>query len=102
MVDVATRAFEKALREMDVLAPMENGEFIVMLPGNTLAEAGQVAKRMRLTMNACTVPLVDRELRVRFRHNIAELSAGETAQELLARARQVRAKAGAEAKHRIA
>ena len=29
MVDAATPALEKALREMDVLAPLENGEFVV-------------------------------------------------------------------------
>jgi len=88
MVDTAAPALEKALREMDVLARLENGEFVVMLPGNTQAEAGQVAKRMRITMNTCVVPLVDRELHVRVRHSIAELVANETAQELLARARQ--------------
>jgi PleD family two-component response regulator len=73
---------------MDVLARLENGEFVVMLPGNTQGDAGQVAKRMRITMNTCVVPLVDRELHVRVRHSIAELVANETAQELLARARQ--------------
>ena len=35
----------KVLREMDVLAKLENGEFVVMLPGSTQTEAGRVAKR---------------------------------------------------------
>jgi diguanylate cyclase len=88
MLDLAEPALEKALREMDVLARLDNGEFIVMLPGNTQAEAAQLVKRMRITMSNCVVPLKDRELHVRFRHGIAELKSKETAQELLARVRQ--------------
>lgn len=88
MMDVATPALEKALREMDVLAPLENGEYVVMLPGNTQAEAGQIAKRMKITMNSCSVPMVDGELHVRIRHAIVELASNETAQDVLLRARQ--------------
>ena len=47
MVDAATPALGKVLREMDVLAKLENGEFVVMLPGKTQAEAAQTVKRMR-------------------------------------------------------
>ena len=87
MLDLAEPALEKALREMDVLARLDHGEFIVMLPGNTQAEAAQLVKRMRITMSNCIVPLKDREIHVRFRHGIAELKSKETAQELLARVR---------------
>ena len=48
MLDMAAPAFEKSLREMDVLAKLENGEFVVMLPGKTQAEAAQIAKKMRI------------------------------------------------------
>ena len=84
MLDVAAPALEKALREMDVLARLENGEFVVMLPGNTQGEAGLIVKRMRIATTHCVLPLVDRELYLRFRHSIAELKANETAQQLLA------------------
>ena len=73
ILDMAEPALEKALREMDVLVRMENGEFIVMLPGKTQAEAGQVLKRMRITISHCVVPLKDREFNLRFQHGIAEL-----------------------------
>jgi GGDEF domain-containing protein len=73
---------------MDVLARMDNGEFIVMLPGSTSAEVDQLAKRMRVSMSNCTVPQIDREMHLHFRHSIAELKPGETAQELLACARR--------------
>jgi diguanylate cyclase len=88
LLDVAEPALEKALREMDMMVRMDNGEFIVMLPGKTQAEAGQVLKRMRITTSHCVVPINDEELNVRFRHGIAELKPNESAQELLTRARQ--------------
>ena len=85
MVDAATPAFDKVLREMDVLAKLENGEFVVMLPGSSKSEAGLVAKRIRAATTRCVLPLVDHELQIRLRHCIAQLKSHETAQELLAR-----------------
>ena len=52
ILDLAEPALEKGLREMDALVRMENGEFIVMLPGKTQAEAAQVLKRMRVATSA--------------------------------------------------
>jgi diguanylate cyclase len=88
ILDQAEPALEKAIREMDVLVRMENGEFIVMLPGKTQAEAAQVLKRMRIATSQCVVPLKDREYNLRFQHGIAELMPNESAQGVLARARQ--------------
>ena len=87
MVDTAMPALEKALREMDVMAKLENGEFVVMLPGSTQSEASRVAKRMCAATANCVLPVVDRELQIRLQHGIAELKPSETAQELIARAR---------------
>ncbi len=83
MVDTAVPALKKTLREMDVLAKLENGEFVVMLPGSTQTEADHVAKRMRTATANCVLPLVDRELQIRLQHGIAELKPNETAQELI-------------------
>jgi diguanylate cyclase (GGDEF)-like protein len=88
MLDSAEPALEKVLRETDVLARLDQGEFVAMLPGKSQAEATLVAKKMRAATDHCMLPAVDRELIFRFRHGIAELKANETAQELLARARQ--------------
>jgi diguanylate cyclase len=88
MLDLAEPALEKVLRPKDLLARLDNGEFVVMLPGNTPTEAAQLVKRLQITMSNLVVALKDRELRVRFRHGIAELKHGETAQQLLFKARQ--------------
>lgn len=87
-LEAAAVVLEKTLREMDVLARLDNGEFIAMLPGNTSAEADQLTKRMRIALANCVIPQIDREMHLHFRHSIAELKPGETAQELLACARR--------------
>ncbi len=89
IVETATPALEKALREMDVLAKLGNGEFVVMLPGSTLVEANQTAKRMSNAAVGCILPVVDRELQIILCTGAAELKPAESAQVLLARARQI-------------
>jgi diguanylate cyclase (GGDEF)-like protein len=87
MLEQAEASLERSLRTKDLLVRLDDGEFAILLPGNTKTEAAQLVKRMRITMANCVVPLKDRELQLRFRHSIAELQPKETAQELLARAR---------------
>ena len=69
------------------MAKLENGEFVVMLPGSTLSEAAAWSSGCAQSTANCVLPLVDRELQIRFRHGVAELKPNETAQELIARAR---------------
>jgi diguanylate cyclase (GGDEF)-like protein len=101
IVDVAAPTFEKALQKTDVLARLENGEFVVMLPGKTEFEATLVAKRMRSGASQCVLPLTDRDLQVSFAQGIAELKPNETAHELLARARQAALAAPAVAREAV-
>jgi diguanylate cyclase len=88
ILDTAEPLLAKAIREMDNLARLDQGEFVIMLPGQTQAEAAQTAKKMAAATSQCVLPLVDRELQFRFGHGVAELKPNESAQELLARARQ--------------
>lgn len=87
MSDIAEPALSKPLREMDVLAKLDLGEFVIMLPGKTKAEAGLLVKKLRSAVAVCALPLVDREMQLAFRDGIAELTPSEMAQQLLARAR---------------
>ena len=93
MADAAGPAIQRVLREMDVMTKLENGEFVVMLPGSTLPEVSHVVKRIAGSTSNCVLPLLDRESQIRFQEGAAELKANETAQELLARARQAMAAA---------
>lgn len=89
VVDAAGPAFQRVLREMDTMSRLENGEFIIMLPGSTQSDVLHVIKRMRSAAANCVLPMVDRQLELRFRHGVAELKANESAQDLLARAREL-------------
>lgn len=88
VVEAAAPAFQKVLREMDTLAKLENGEFVVMLPGSTQHDVKHVLKRMQNAAAGCMLPMLDRQLQIAFHHGIAQLNPSESAQELLARARQ--------------
>src|SRR5262249_34025849 len=88
LTDAAGPAIQRALREMDVVSKLEGGEYVVMLPGSAQNEACYLFKRIAASAANCVLPVLDRELRIRFQHGVAELKTNETAQELLARARQ--------------
>jgi diguanylate cyclase len=86
-LDSVATFFNSALREMDLLARLGDGEFVAMLPGSTQAEAAQVARRMQTAMANCIVPLRDQQVRLQFSHGIAQLKPNETAPLLMARAK---------------
>jgi len=78
---------QSALREMDLLARLDDGDFIVLLPGSTLTEASQVARRLQTAAANCVIPMHDKKSRLQLTHGIAELRPNETAALLMARAK---------------
>ena len=78
---------QSALREMDLLARLEDGDFVVLLPGSTLTEANQVAKRLQMTAANCVIPMQNKKSQLHITHGIAELRPNETAALLMARAK---------------
>ena len=78
---------QSALREMDLLARLDDGEFIVLLPGSTLSEANQIAKRLQTSATNCVFPVQNEKTQLRVTHGIAELRPNETAAILMARAK---------------
>jgi diguanylate cyclase len=80
---------QSALREMDLLARLDDGEFIVLLPGSTLTEANQVGKRLQTAATNCVFPLQNEKAQLKVTHGIAELRPNETAAILMARAKAI-------------
>jgi diguanylate cyclase len=78
---------QSALREMDLLARLDDGEFVVLLPGSTLTEANQVARRLQTAATNCVIPVQNKKSRLQVTHGIAELRPNETAALLMARAK---------------
>jgi diguanylate cyclase (GGDEF)-like protein len=94
LMDRGAPIVEKGLREMDVMAKLENGEFVVMLPGNTQFEAERSAKRIAAAADSCSLSIAGTTYPLQFCYGIGELRPHDTAQELLARARQDLAASG--------
>jgi diguanylate cyclase len=86
MLDSVAQFTTSVLREMDVLARLDEGEFGVMLPGSTEGEAAQVAHRLQAAMANSTAPVGDRIVQIKASQGIAQLQAKETATQLMARA----------------
>lgn len=87
MLDSVAIFTQAALREMDMLARLDDGEFMIMMPGSTVAEANQVAKRLQAAAASCLFPLQQSKSQLRVMLGVAELQPCETAAELMARAR---------------
>ncbi|MGD9633628.1 MAG: GGDEF domain-containing protein [Pirellulales bacterium] len=87
MLDSVALFTQSALREMDLLARLEDGEFIILMPGSTTAEAGQIAKRLQASAASCMFPLQDTKSQLRVSLGVAELRPNETAELLMTRAK---------------
>lgn len=78
---------QSALREMDMLARLDDGEFIMLLPGSTFSEASQVCKRLYTSASNCVFPLKDERTPLDVTLGVVELRPNETAALLMARAK---------------
>jgi diguanylate cyclase (GGDEF)-like protein len=87
MLDSVALFTQATLREMDLLARLEDGEFIVLMPGSTAMEASQIAKRLQVSAASCMFPLDESKSQLRVTQGIAELRPNETAEILMARAK---------------
>lgn len=86
VLDMVAQYLEVLLREMDLLARFQNGQFSVMLPGSSHEQAVLVAQRLRKALSDCTIPLADSQLRLSVSMGIAQVSAGDDTDTLIKRA----------------
>lgn len=92
-LDAVTSFTQLALRQIDLLARLDDGEFVVLLPGSTRTEANQIAKRLQMSAANCDTRLHNEKVRISMSHGIAEFRADDTAESMMSRAK---AAAGAE------
>jgi diguanylate cyclase len=78
---------QSTLREMDLLARLDDGEFAVLLPGSTQTEANQIGKRLQTAAANCAIPMQNQRMVLQVTHGIAQLRPNETAALLIARAK---------------
>lgn len=82
----ASRVLAAALRERDRLGRVGGEEFVAVLPGATLAQAGQVAERMRSAVEAARLIGPSGEVRFTVSIGVAGAQMTESADALLQRA----------------
>jgi len=89
LLDLVAQFIRKTLRDMDLLAYLGHGEFVVMLPGSSHSEAMLVGSRVQMAIANCMIPLGDQQLQLEIQHGVTDVKADDEAQTLLGRAKQV-------------
>ena len=83
----ATAQFLKAtMREMDHVARLEQSEFGLLLPGAKLADANEIAERLRNAVHRCSLPVNDGALKFSVSLGTTEIAMNDDTQDLLGRA----------------
>src|SRR5690606_27889441 len=70
---------QTTLRDMDLLARLEGGELIVMLPGSSASAAKIVGQRVRTSISLCPVPLGDHRIRLDLEMGVASVQSDDDA-----------------------
>jgi diguanylate cyclase len=79
---------QAALRQIDLLARLDEGQFAILLPGSTSNEANQIAKRLHMSAANCDARINNERIHLVVTHGIAEFRPNDTADAMLARASQ--------------
>lgn len=87
LVEAVGSSIERTLRDVDVLGKLDNGVFLVLMPGSTEAEAGRLIRQARIALANCAMPVRCGQVRIQLQHHVVQLQANETASELLRRAK---------------
>jgi len=84
---VATFA-QAALRQVDLLARLDDGEFAILLPGSTGAEAKQIARRLYVSAANCEARIDGERVHLSVTDGIGEFRRDDTTETLMSRARE--------------
>ena len=102
LIDSLASFVQSTLRDMDLLARLEGGELIVMLPGSSASAAKIVGQRVRTSISLCPVPLGDHQIRLELDMGVSSVQPGEDAVAAMESARaDLDATAAVEAQQRL-
>ncbi len=78
------------LRDIDLLAQLEGGSFMVMLPGSSGKGARHIGDRVATAIASCVIPLgAGNNIRLEVIHGVTELHPDDDAKRMMVRAEQV-------------
>ena len=86
ILDAVAGFIASTLREIDLLAKLDHGQFAVMLPDSNEKEAGLIGQRIQTAISNCVIPLGDAKLRLEVDLGLATVQADDVADTLLDRA----------------
>lgn len=79
LIESLASFLQATLRDMDLLARLDGGELIVMLPGSSASAAKIVGQRVRTSISLCPVPLGDHQIRLDLEMGVASVQSGDDA-----------------------
>jgi diguanylate cyclase len=85
-LDAVAALTQLALRQIDLLARLDEGEFAVLLPGSTRNEANQIAKRLHMSAANCDARIENERVSLNVTHGISEFRPNDTAESMMTRA----------------
>ena len=87
LLDSVARFIGASLRDMDLLATLNPGEFAVMLPGSSDREAHVVATRVQTAIASCAIPLGGKEIQLDLKIGVTGVQPSDEAEKMMERAR---------------
>ncbi len=89
LLDSVAQFIRNTLRDMDLLAKLELGEFVVMLPGSSGREAMLVGARVQAAIANCVIPIGDQKMRLEVQQGVTDVEPDDEVQSMMARAKQM-------------
>lgn len=87
LLDSVAQFIRTSLRDMDLLAKLDPGEFGVMLPGSTDREAQLVAKRIQSAVSKCIIPMGGKQLQIEVSIGTCEVNPDDEADDMMERSK---------------
>ncbi|QDU87547.1 Response regulator PleD [Pirellulimonas nuda] len=91
-LDAVAQFLASTMREMDLLARLEEARFVLMLPGSGAETTDMVAERMSATLAGCRFPAGGREVSMSVATGAASIQGDDTAASVIRRAEGALAK----------
>jgi diguanylate cyclase (GGDEF)-like protein len=89
LLDSVAQFIRGSLRDMDLLGRLEEGDFVVMLPGSSEREAKLVGSRVQSSISNCTIPLGGQKVRLNVLQGVTDVYPDDDAEKMIQRSEEV-------------
>ncbi len=89
LLDSLATFISSTLRDMDMLAKLDDGDFVVLLPGSSISAAKIVGQRVKTSISNCPVSLGAQNIRLELDLGVTGVEPGDDAARTMARAKEL-------------